>query len=378
MAVEVSSVGEYSRTLSREHYISQEWFDRDIERVFGRSWLFAGFASQIPRGGDFFTFEFTNMNIAVTRTQTGEIAAFHNVCRHRGTRFCGERTGHVKKGFVCRFHGWTYDLDGRLINAPQMPDTFDRAQWSAKPVAVEVWKGFIFVNLGGGKIEPLAHIFRDFDVAAYEPEKTKVAAEFELTWACNWKIVSEGFQECYHCSINHPELCQVLIPETNYGGLQESDDVGDDDFRLFTSDRSFAIRKGMQTFSMDGQYVVNRLLGKLDDPPTKIALLDWFPNFMLFLQPDFVHVETFLPVSPTTTVFRASFLVHEDAVEGVDYDVDKLTHMLTTTLQQDRELVEAAQQGVSSPVHEPGPFHPVLESAAVSYFKRYQRAVGGE
>jgi Rieske 2Fe-2S family protein len=210
-------------------------------------------------------------------------------------------------------------------------------------------------------------------------EHTKVAADFELAWPCNWKLISEAFQECYHCSINHPELCQVLIPESNFDGLQETPVTDDEDeFLIFTADRSYAIRKGMKTFSMDGDYLVKRLLGEPDNPPTKIAQVDWFPNIQLFLMPDFTHVETFLPTSPTSSLFRASFLVHEDAVEGDDYDVEELTDLYVKTLDQDRVLVEAAQKGVSSPAHEPGPFHPVLESAAIEYFKRYERAVMGD
>jgi Rieske 2Fe-2S family protein len=367
-------------TLPREHYVSEEWFERDIDRVFGRSWLLAGYASQLREPGDFFTFELTDTSVVVVRSETGEIAAFHNVCRHRGTRICPERSGHVKSGFTCRFHGWTYRLDGTLRGAPQMPDDFDCTRWPARPVAVELWNGLIFINLSDGDTESVDHILRNVDVSVYDLEHTKVAADFELEWPCNWKLISEAFQECYHCSINHPELCQVLIPESNFDGLQETPvtDDDDDEFLIFTADRSYAIRKGMKTFSMDGNYLVKRLLGEPDRPPTKIAQVDWFPNIQLFLMPDFTHVESFLPTSATSSVFRASFLVHEDAVEGEDYDVEELTDLYVKTLDQDRVLVEAAQKGVSSPAHEPGPLHPVLESAAIEYFRRYERAVMGD
>jgi Rieske 2Fe-2S family protein len=257
-----------------------------------------------------------------------------------------------------------------------MPADFDLGRWPAKPVAVEVWNGMVFVNLAQGEIEPVGHILRNVDVSVYDLAHTKVVADIELTWPCNWKLISEGFQECYHCSINHPELCQVLIPDANFEGLQAKPVTDDDEeFLIFTADRSYAIRKGMQTFSMDGQYLSKRLLGSPDNPPSKIAQIDWFPNFQAFLQPDFGHIETFLPLSPTESVFRASFLVHEDAVEGEDYDVHELTHMYVKTLEQDQILLELAQQGVKSPAHEPGPYHPVLESAAVDYFRRYKALV---
>jgi Rieske 2Fe-2S family protein len=379
MAIDAAPVRDYYYTLTREHYTSQEWFERDIEQVFAKSWLLAGYASQVPSAGDFFTFEVANYSVVITRTRTGDIAAFHNVCRHRGTRFCTERSGHVKRGFTCRFHGWTYDLDGSLRGAPQMPDDFDRSKWPAKPVAVEVWNGLIFVNLSQGQVPSVAHILRNVEVGVYGMERTKVAADFTLSWPCNWKLISEAFQECYHCAINHPELCIVLDPDRNFEGLQEIPVTDEDDeFLIFTADRGYAIRQGMKTFSMDGDYVVKRLLGDADNPPSRIAQVDWFPTFQAFFQPDFIHTESFLPTSATTSTFRASFLVHEDAVEGVDYDVESLTHMYVKTLEQDRDLVEAAQQGVSSPAHQPGPLNPTLESAAIDYFKRYERVVGGD
>jgi Rieske 2Fe-2S family protein len=256
-----------------------------------------------------------------------------------------------------------------------MPSDFDRGQWPAKAVAVEVWNGLVFINLSEDEMGSVAHTLRNVDVSIYGLEHTKVAVDFEVAWECNWKVISEGFQECYHCAINHPELCQVLVPEANFEGMEEVAADDDGEFLIFTADRSFAIRKGMQTFSMDGKYVVKRLLGNPDNAPMRIAQIDWFPTFQAFLQPDFTHVETFLPTSPTSSVFRASFLVHEDAVEGEDYSVDGLTELYVKTLEQDRGLVEAAQKGISSPAHEPGPFNPVLESAAIDFFKRYERVI---
>jgi Rieske 2Fe-2S family protein len=377
MGIEDAVGNDYYKTLPSEYYFSEAWFERDLDRVFSKSWLMAGYASQIPRPGDFFTFELATANVIVTRGAGGEISAFHNVCRHRGTRFCTERSGHVKRGFVCRFHGWSYGLDGSLKGAPQMPSDFDKTQWPAKPVAIEVWNGMIFLNLSGDEERSVSHIMRNVDISAYDLAHTKVAADVEMVWNCNWKLISEGFQECYHCSINHPELCQVLIPDANFEGLQAKPvtDGSDDEFLIFTADRSYAVREGMATFSMDGKYLVKRLLGSAVNPPSRIGQIDWFPNFQAFLQPDFAHIETFLPLSPTKSAFRASFLVHEDAIEGEDYDVHELTHMYVKTLEQDTALVEAAQLGVSSPAHTPGPYHPVLESAAIQYFQKYERVV---
>jgi phenylpropionate dioxygenase-like ring-hydroxylating dioxygenase large terminal subunit len=100
-----------SNPLSREYYTSETWHERDLEAVFRRRWLFAGHVSQVAEPGQFFTFELGPDSVIVSRTASGELTAFHNVCRHRGTRFCQERSGQVKN-FRCPYHGWSYGLDG--------------------------------------------------------------------------------------------------------------------------------------------------------------------------------------------------------------------------------------------------------------------------
>ena len=114
-----------SRTLSREYYLSAEIFASEIEHIFTRSWFCAGHVSRLPEAGDFFVLDAYGENIIILRDQNGEICAFYNVCRHRGTRMCEEKEGRFSKSIQCPYHAWTYSLDGKLIGAPLMKDVVD-------------------------------------------------------------------------------------------------------------------------------------------------------------------------------------------------------------------------------------------------------------
>ncbi|MCH5375949.1 MAG: Rieske (2Fe-2S) protein [Planctomycetes bacterium] len=131
--------------LSREFYTDPEIYERDVERIFLRSWQYAGHQSEIPNPGDWFLFEFAGESVIIARTLEGDITALLNVCRHRGSRVCVENSGCAKR-LICRYHGWTYDLDGSLVGASRMGDEFDTSGIGLKRLHVELLDGMIFVN----------------------------------------------------------------------------------------------------------------------------------------------------------------------------------------------------------------------------------------
>lgn len=208
--------------LTQAQYTSPDWYRHDLEKVFSRRWLFAGHASQIRKAGEFFTFSLGHENVIVSRSKSGEIKAFHNVCRHRGTQVCQQTSGRAKY-FTCPFHGWAYDLDGALKVAPMMPDSFDKEQFPLKRVWLEEWEGLIFLNLSPERPSVgVSETFANVDLSAFELKRTKVIADHTYEVQANWKITGETFQECYHCALTHPELVRIIKPETD---LQEWDEV---------------------------------------------------------------------------------------------------------------------------------------------------------
>lgn len=360
--------------LTQAQYTSPDWYRHDLEKVFSRRWLFAGHASQIRKAGEFFTFSLGHENVIVSRSKSGEIKAFHNVCRHRGTQVCQQTSGRAKY-FTCPFHGWAYDLDGALKVAPMMPDSFDKEQFPLKRVWLEEWEGLIFLNLSPERPSVgVSETFANVDLSAFELKRTKVIADHTYEVQANWKITGETFQECYHCALTHPELVRIIKPETD---LQEWDEVEPApaadraDYLIWTPDAGPGMREGALTFSMDGQYVSKKLLG---DGSAKLpcAALSWFPNLGFFIQPDYAVTTSWLPTSPTTSVMRSTWLVHENAVEGVDYNIEDVVEIIDVTNEQDKALCRLAQLGVNSSGYDnSAPYQPQLEAPIRGFLNAY-------
>jgi Rieske 2Fe-2S family protein len=358
--------------LSQAHYASREWHDRDVEAVFKKRWLFAGHPSQIAKPGEYFTFGFADESVIVSRTKTGEIRAFHNSCRHRGAQVCQQASGRTKY-FVCPFHGWAYNLDGSLKLAPELPG-LDTAQYPLKPVWVEEWEGLIFLNLSAEKPGvSVAETFSHIDFSAYQLERTKVIADKVYEVEANWKIAGETYNECYHCALRHPELLRVIRTETveEWSEAPQLENARERDFLIWTPDAGPGMREGARTFSMDGQMVSKRLLGA-GDVELPCAALSWFPNLGYFVNPDHTVVSSWLPAGPRKSLFRATWSVHEDAVEGVDYEVDEVVRLIDITNEQDKELCRLVQLGVNSSGYDnSAPYHPQHEAPVRGFLQAY-------
>ena len=366
-------------SLPQEYYTSDKWFERDLDVIFRRRWLFAGHASTIPNPGDYFLFDLRDDSYVVIRQADGTIRALANVCRHRGSRICAEQTGQGKKRLTCPYHSWSYSLDGSLQTAPRMQAEFDKSQYPLKPAWVDEWYGMVFVCLGEERPVPLAERFRDDDLSPWKLEATKVAADETFDVAADWKLVSENFIECYHCSVAHPELCKVFDPGFSVVGerrLSNSNEVPStvretaDDYFSFSADGT--LRPGAQSFTIDGSYAVSKLLGDPDQPPPeRDAGLFSFPNFNTVAVPDYFLTFSWLPTGPRSTRFRATWVVHQDAGEGRDYDVEGLKALFKVTAQEDVGLSALGQQGVNAGAYEPGPYNERLEAAVISWMRVY-------
>ena len=132
--------------LERDFYVAPEVFEADLARIFHRHWIFAGYAFQVARPGDFFTYKVGTESVIVVRDRAGEIRAFHNVCRHRGSRICKTEQGNAHR-LVCPYHRWTYELDGALVLDTSKEFGVDRAGYSLRPVAIENAAGLLFISL---------------------------------------------------------------------------------------------------------------------------------------------------------------------------------------------------------------------------------------
>ena len=192
-------------SMSRELYRDRDIYEREIDRIFLKSWLYAGHRSEIPGPGDWFLFEFGEESVIIVHGGDGNIRALLNVCRHRGSRVCIEHKG-CSRNLRCRYHGWTYDLDGQLMSAAHMDESFDKSEIGLKSIHVEVLDGMIFVNFADepASFEPVREGLSEV-LAPYQLDSAKVAHRQSYPIRANWKLAVENYCECYHCAPSHPE-----------------------------------------------------------------------------------------------------------------------------------------------------------------------------
>ncbi|WP_027966237.1 aromatic ring-hydroxylating oxygenase subunit alpha [Halomonas halocynthiae] len=377
-------------SLDQPFYNDSQIFSLDMQEIFEKEWLFAGMTCEIPTKGNFITLDVGDNPIIIVRGAENRIHAFHNVCRHRGSRICLNEKGKVAK-LVCGYHQWTYELDGRLLFAgSDMGEDFDLASYGLKPVNVESAGGFLFVHLDDNppSIDQLLETL-DHYLEPYQMDNVKVAVESSIIEQANWKLVIENNRECYHCNGSHPELLN---------SLQEFDDS--DDPRATQSYKELVARKqadwdkenipwqlkrigkrnrltrtplldGTVSMTMDGKQGCKKLMGRLTNPDMGSLRILNLPNSWSHFMGDHAVVFRVLPLGPQKTVVTTKWLVHKDAVEGVDYDPEELRKVWDATNDQDRRLAEQNQRGINSKAYQPGPYSKTFEFGVIDFVDWY-------
>ena len=386
--------------LERDFYEASDVYRLDLDRIWRRGWLFAGHTCQIPGEGDFFTVELDTDSIVVVRGEGDEIHALHNVCRHRGSLICAQESGHASK-LVCPYHQWTYGLDGRLLGCRGMPEDFDKSAFSLRPVHVRDLEGLIYISLAD---EPSAFEPVEQSVASLlRPQgfaRAKVAKIVDYLVKANWKLVWENNRECYHCNVNHPQYIRANFDHYNADDTtsrirkeistvvskaeQKWADAGlapshkqtgmtcfpDAENNIWFSANRTPLVEGYVSESMDGQQV-GPLMGDYRDADVGTLRVRTLPNFWNHSSCDHGVSTRLLPLGPELTAIRVIWVVEENAVEGRDYDLEKLLPFWKLTSEQDWEICERQQRGVKSSAYRPGPYSPYKEYNVDSFVRWY-------
>ncbi len=373
-------------SLPQAFYTDPAIFEFDLAAIHARTWLQVGFEIELPKTNSTLSLMIGRWPVLVTRDRDGQLRAFHNSCRHRGAQICppGRGTG---LRLVCPYHRWTYDLAGNLVHAARMPDDFETGDHGLRPIHLEAMAGVIYICLA--ETPPDFAPFR----AAFEPLlaphdllNAKIAHESLLVDKANWKLVMENGRECYHCPGSHPELSKSFPVNAS-----KHFDYGDDAARAdafnarltaaglgvgpvegaWWQAARFALNPGNVSMTMDGRHAVAKHMCTLGDGD--IGSLRWAlePHSFAHATADFTFMFSALPIAPLETHVHAKWLVHKDAVEGVDYHVDELAELLTRTNLQDRELAENNQRGIASPGYTPGPYSPDAEALVLRFTDWY-------
>jgi Rieske 2Fe-2S family protein len=374
-------------------YTRKDVFDADLEVFFMNHWIHVGLECEVPEPGDATVIDIGSTSLILLRDDENQIRVVRNVCRHRGSRLLDAGSTVVSK-LVCPYHQWTYELSGELSYAPHMGKDFDKSCRSLKPVNFKSIGGLIYVCLSEIPPQDIERLEEAMEerLAPYDLRNAKVAHQVDVIEKGNWKLTMENNRECYHCSANHPELC-VSFVDLDFGFDPESlspedREEAEEHFAMYAERTKIWEAAGFpsasveQIRSCETNFRTQRLIiagagesqtedataasSKLLGTMTRKDLGDlhlWGHNSWNHIMGDHAVSSMVIPLSADTTLVRTKWLVHKDAVEGVDYDLDKLTHVWIATTEQDSELVARSHCGIQDPAYEPGPYSKFSEGA---------------
>ena len=332
-------------TLPGRYYYDSAIYELEQEKIFSNMWLCAGRAESIPaKPGAYQVVTIGKESVIVVRNRDGALHAFLNVCRHRGARLCSEIAGQLKGSIQCRYHAWTYGLDGRLIGAPNvMSDVqFDRSTFGLLPVALDTWEGFIWLNLSDNP-EPTDaqlsdQIIRRFGsykpFARYGVGELKIGKTITYDVRANWKLLIENFMECYHCAPMHPELCDLLP------GFRSGKTYGNGDAATYA--------ENAEAFTISGKASRPPLKGLHSEDLRRYYGEVLLPNILINLLDDHVVVHTLWPQGPDRSRVVCDWLFDPEVMSWPNFDPMDAVELFDIVNKQDWEVCEMAQQGVTS------------------------------
>lgn len=338
-------------TLPGHYYTDPQIFASEQAKIFEDMWFCAARGSDLPSPGAFRTVQVGSESVIVSRNRRGEARGFLNICRHRGAKICLAETGSVARTFQCSYHAWTYDLDGKLIAAPnltKMPD-IDRTEFGLRRVHVREWLGYIWVSLAAeppsfedtvlqevvdrlGEIGNLEH---------YQVESLAVGRRIVYDVRANWKLIIENFMECYHCATIHPELTEVL-PEFADGYAAQ-----------YFVNHGAAFGAEIKGFTVDGSEGLDMIPGIDPDQDRKYYAITVKPQVFINLVPDHIILHRMYPMAADRTVVECDWLYLPSVVES-GRDVSKSVELFDRVNRQDFDACERCQPAMSSRAYRDG------------------------
>jgi choline monooxygenase len=315
--------------------------------IFDRGWQLLAHASRLRAPGDHVVVDFAGLPVVAVRGADGTVRAFHNVCRHRAGPIA-TCDGSGARALRCRYHGWTYGLDGRLKSAPEMAgaDDFDPAAIRLPALAVREWQGLLFAAVDAEAAAPFDDLVAGIaarmgdgrDLPGYGHHHH---ASYEID--CNWKVYVDNFLEGYHLPHVHPELNRIL------------------DYRSYRTE--LAPWHALQWSPLESG---EGLYGNGD------ALYYWlWPNTMLNVLPGRLQTNRVVPLGPGRC--RVEFdTCYPDSPEGADARRDADIAFSDEVQHEDIAICEAVQRGLASGSYATGPLNPVRETG-VAHFHQLLR-----
>ena len=350
--------------LPNAAYTDPRVLEAERKALFLDAWTFVGVGAQIPDPGDLLPVTVAGLPVLLLRNEKREVKAFHNVCRHRGMQLVGEPQK-KRPRLVCRYHSWTYGLDGALVmtpffSGPTSHETpcIDRTKMGLEPVRSEVWNDLVFVNVSGTAeplakhLAPLGERWRDYD---FSQLRHGASCTFDL--AANWKLAVENFLESYHLPFAHPMLNAASRMEAHYSMVED----------LYLGQVSNEYDPAAA-----GHAELPRFPGLTSEQQKIAEYPTLLPNLMLGLHPDYFFVFGIDPVAPERTAesFHFYFLGEGASAERFKAGRERVIEFWTKTNREDMMVVEGMQIGRHSPGYHDGRFSPYHEVTTHEFQRR--------
>jgi choline monooxygenase len=333
-------------------YTNKDYWNLENDKLFNNTWVFAGFAHEIPNPGDALPFTVSSKPVFLIRNKDRQIKAFHNACRHRGLKLV-DTAGNVGPRLRCPYHSWVYGLNGDLRSTPYFggpdqhtPEGFDNKEHGLLPVNCAVWHDWIFVNLSLNPddfepyVAPLANRLSGLDLDGIIPVASLEFGEVR----CNWKLLMENFIEPYHVQFVHSSTTDQPLKD-HYTVI---------DGRCLGSavELSKAVDKNTNTLAVDSLY------------------LTLFPNFVFgHYAPDQIGVHLNLPIDVDHTVQKRVIYITDDRERSQD-EIENLKELWHKVHKEDHAICERVQQGkASAAAADGGRLSPHWENSVRSFQK---------
>ena len=367
---------EHTEGLPAEAYFDPRQYERELQRIWYRNWVYVGRSSDVARHRAFRTFALGDQKILLVRDDQGVLQGFHNTCRHRGAALCRESEGTLRAGtIICPYHAWVYNLQGDLLRTSSKAHAsgFDVADFPLYKISVKEWNGFIFVALTDSP--PAFEKIFDLPLNRLDawPLKDLVVGHVLLkTIKSNWKIFWENYNECLHCPGVHPKLSQ-LVPIYGRGLLEERDDpqwsahLGDSDPKF-----KGGLRSGASTWSLDGKAGIPFPGLSEEDRKAGHIYMTSLPSVFLVGHVDYVRVVRLLPMGPEQTELRVEYLFSPETLADPAFDMSNVVDFTNLVMTEDAQVCELNQMGLKAGPHVRGVVMP--EEYVIRQFHEWLRA----
>jgi phenylpropionate dioxygenase-like ring-hydroxylating dioxygenase large terminal subunit len=321
-----------AHTLAPEAYTCGERYAREVESIFRRSWICFGREDWLAQPGDYFAFERFGEPLVAVRDEAGAVRVLSNVCRHRWHPVAEGRGN--RRSLQCRYHLWSYGLDGRLLGAPGMEraEDFERARCRLPELRVERWRGWLFLSFDD-RAAPLAPQLAGLDrlVAPYQPERMRSLAPLEYDSRWNWKVMIENFMESYHVPSIHPETLEPGFP----GAVTWAED----------SDGPWAVLHNPTRGGAPSPALFGVTPGLSDAQRADFLVCCAFPLHLFAANPDSAVWYEILPHAPEHFTLRVHCCVPQDAG---DAEGEALRAFVDAVHREDTRACSGVQAGLRS------------------------------